>query len=113
MLVQLLAIGVVAGAEGIDSKKTRQIVQLGALFTAMAWRNGYSRNAEDQADRVGLRYCYEAGFDVHRGPRLWNRFAERYGDQNAAVNFFFGNHSRSIARATSLELEIALNYSGR
>ena len=110
MWLQLLALGVVAGAEKIDSKKAREVVQLAALFTAMTWRNGYSRNAEDQADRVGLRYCYEAGFDVRRGPPLWNRFAAKYGDQNVVVNFFFGNHSRSRARARSLELEIALNY---
>lgn len=110
MWIQLLALGVAAGAEAIDSKKARQIVQIAALFGAMTWRNGYSRNAEDQADRVGLRYCYEAGFEVRRGPGLWNRFAQKYGDQNAAVNFFLGNHSRSLARAKNLERELSLNY---
>jgi len=113
MWLQLLALGVVAGAEGIDSKKTQQVVQLAALFTATAMHNGYSRNAEDQADRVGLRYMYEAGYDVRKGPALWNRFAAKYGDQNAAVNFFFGDHSRSSARAKNLNAEIARNYSNR
>lgn len=113
MWLQLLALGVVAGSEGLDSKKTQAVVQLAAIFTATAMRNGYSRNAEDQADRVGLRYVYEAGYDVRKGPALWNRFAAKYGDQNAAVNFFFGDHSRSSARAKNLSAEIALNYTNR
>jgi hypothetical protein len=65
---------------------------------------------EDQADRVGLRYAYEAGYDITKGPRLWNRFAKKYGEGNKAANFFFSDHSLSAARATKLEKEIAYNY---
>ena len=65
---------------------------------------------EDQADRVGLRYAYEAGYDVTKGPRLWNRFAKKYGEGNKVANFFFSDHSQSAARATKLEKEIAFNY---
>ncbi len=82
-------------------------------LATMALVNGYSRNHEDQADRVGLRYTYEAGYDVRTGPRLWKRFAEKYGDTNVAVNFFLGDHSRSKKRAELLELEIERNYSQR
>jgi hypothetical protein len=76
----------------------------------MAWTNGYGRDLEDQADRVGLRYVYEGGFDAARGPQLWKRFAKKYGDGNKVANFFFANHSRSSARAANLEREVALNY---
>jgi hypothetical protein len=55
---------------------------------------------------------HEAGYDVHEGPELWGRFAKKYGDQNQAVNFFFGSHSVATARQRNLEREIALNYSG-
>ncbi len=65
---------------------------------------------EDQADRVGLRYAYEAGYDITKGPRLWNRFAKKYGEGNKVANFFFSDHSQSAARATKLEKEIAFNY---
>ena len=78
---------------------------------ATAWQNGYGRGMEDQADRVGLRYAYEAGYDITKGPRLWNRFAKKYGEGNKVANFFFGDHSQSAARATKLEKEIAYNYS--
>ena len=68
---------------------------------------------EDQADRVGLRYAYEAGYDITKGPRLWSRFAKKYGEGNKVANFFFGDHSLSSARATKLEKEIAYNYPER
>jgi Zn-dependent protease with chaperone function len=113
MLVELIAVGAVGGAAASDSKKTAAVVGLASMFTLMAYKNGYSRGAEDQADRVGLRYVYEAGYDVHQGPELWGRFAKKYGDQNQAVNFFFGNHSVASARQKNLEREIAINYSAR
>ena len=75
-----------------------------------AFNNSYSRDYEDQADRVGLRYVYEAGYAYKKAPVLWRKFAEKYGDQDAITNFFFGNHSLSTARASALEKEIKNNY---
>jgi beta-barrel assembly-enhancing protease len=110
---QLLAFGAVAAAESLDEnrKKTKSIVELAALLGTMAWQNAYGRDQEDQADRVGLRYAYEGGFDVRQAPRLWKRFADKYGNSNRVVNFFFGDHSLPKARAANLAQEIALNYS--
>jgi hypothetical protein len=110
MWIQLAALGVTAAAEEIDDKKARAVVQLAAQFGAVAWNSGYGRELEDQADRVGLRYAYEAGFDVTKGPRLWNRFAKKYGEQGKVANFFFSDHSLSRVRATHLERELAFNY---
>ena len=50
------------------------------------------------------------GYDITKGPRLWNRFAKKYGEGNKVANFFFSDHSQSAARATKLEKEIAYNY---
>jgi Zn-dependent protease with chaperone function len=72
--------------------------------------NSFSRSYEDQADRVGLRYVYEAGYDYRKAPALWNRFAQKYGDQDKVTNFFFGNHSLSAERAKALQKEIDRNY---
>jgi Zn-dependent protease with chaperone function len=110
MWIQLAAAGVAAAAESIDDGKKRVGVQLAATFTALAWSNGYGRSQEDQADRVGLRYAYEAGYDVTKGPRLWNRFAKKYGESGKVATFFFGDHSQSSARAAKLEKELAYNY---
>lgn len=110
MLIQLAALGVLAGAESIDNAGKRIALQAIALIGASAWSNGYGRSHEDQADRVGLRYAYEGGYAVEKGPGLWMRFAEKYGDGNKIVNFFFSDHSQSLARSRNLERELALNY---
>ncbi|HXV65323.1 MAG TPA: M48 family metalloprotease [Vicinamibacteria bacterium] len=90
------------GASGIATTA----VGLGAL----TFVNHYSREHEDQADRVGLRYSREAGYDVEKAPSLWLRFARKYGDRPEALNFFFGSHSTPKSRARSLEREIGINY---
>jgi Zn-dependent protease with chaperone function len=112
MWVQIAALGVTAASREVDDKKQRAVLGLLTLFTATAMVNGYGRDMEDQADRVGLRYAYEGGYDVARGPALWRRFAEKYGEKGKVANFFFGNHSLSSQRAAHLEQEIALNYRG-
>ena len=110
MAVQLIALGVALSAEASDQKRTKQVVQLAALFSAMVYKNGYSRDLEDQADRVGLRYAYQGGYDISKAPRLWRRFEEKYGSQNKVVNYLFGGHSAVKDRVRNLERELALNY---
>jgi len=75
MAVQLVAAGLMAASRDIDDRKKRALAGLLTVFVASALTNGYGRDLEDQADRVGLRYAYEAGYDVGRGPALWQRFA--------------------------------------
>jgi len=84
--------------------------EMGSALAATAVVNSYSRNHEDQADRVGLRYADEGGYDVTKAPEIWAKFAKKYGDSPVAVNFFFGEHSRSRKRAELLEQQIAWNY---
>lgn len=110
LFITLGAAVALAGEESIDSKGKRIGAQLGTLLLATALTNGYGRSEEDQADRVGLRYAYEGGFDVQKGPALWDRFAGKYGKNSKVVNFFFGDHSVAEARAANLQREIALNY---
>jgi Zn-dependent protease with chaperone function len=111
MIVQLIAAGVAVAAEtSIENDQTKQVVGLAAVFSSLALTNGYGRDLEDQADRVGLRYAHEGGFDVTRGPRVWERFRQKYGEENRVANFFFSNHSQSGARQRNLSREILLNY---
>lgn len=99
-----------AGAGLIGNSTARTVAQQATQLGYAAFNNSYSRDYEDQADRVGLRYVYEAGYDYKAAPALWRRFAEKYGDQDAVTNFFFGDHSRSSERADALEKEIRNNY---
>ncbi len=108
-----LEVGIVAAGglvSGIDSMGARTAAEMGTLLAGSAVVTGYSREHEDQADRVGLRYAHEAGYDVTKGPALWERFAEKYGETDQVVNFFFGDHSRSSKRQELLAREIELNY---
>lgn len=107
---QLLMTGVGLGAQAIDSDSAKGAVALAGVFSLSTWQNGYSRDLEDQADRVGLRYAYEGGYDVNRGPALWKRFSDKYGSQNSVLNFFMGDHSTASARIANLQREIQLNY---
>lgn len=107
---QLLGLGVVAAAEAIKDDILRTTVQVAALVATVASLSKYSRGHEDQADRVGLRYVHEAGFDVTAGPRVWTRFQEKYGNDNRVLNFFLGSHSRPEDRIRNMEAELRLNY---
>ena len=98
------------GASYIDSDLGRAAAQQATAIGVTTMGNVYSRDHEDQADRVGLRYVYEAGYDYRKGPDLWRKFAKKYGDGDKVTNFFFGDHSLSMKRASDLENEIARNY---
>lgn len=107
MLAMMAVVGV---ADAIDDDVARVAVQLGSYLTYAALSSGHGRHQEDQADRTGLRYAYEAGYDVSKAPGLWHRFAEKYGNGNKVVNFFFSDHSQSTRRAANLQQQIAFNY---
>ena len=110
MWLQLFGMGVAAAADAIENDVLRSTAQVAALATMSAALSKYSRTYEDQADRVGLRYVHEAGYDVTKGPGLWARFREKYGDGNKLVTFFLGSHSRPTDRIRNIEREISLNY---
>jgi predicted Zn-dependent protease len=99
------------GAGMIGNDMARSAAQGATALGVTTVGNVYSRGDEDQADRVGLRYVYEAGYDVTKAPALWRKFAAKYGDGSKVENFFFGSHSLSSERAADLEKEIRLNYS--
>ncbi len=86
------------------------LLSTGAELGALAFTNRYSRQHEDQADRVGLRYTYEAGYDVIKAPELWRKFGRKHGGQPEALNFFLGSHSTASARVRNLTKELDRNY---
>ena len=107
---QVAGLGALLAAEAINNGAARAASQLGASFALSALASGYGRDLEDQADRVGLRYAYEAGFEVSRAPDVWQRFLRKYGQEDRLTNFFFSDHSLASARKQNLEREIARNY---
>lgn len=51
-----------------------------SAFGGAALSSNYSRNLENQADRIGLNYIYEAGYDPREAPKLWERLFQRTPD---------------------------------
>jgi Zn-dependent protease with chaperone function len=103
-----LGAGALVGALGGGA--VGEVASLATLVGTTALVSGYSRELEDQADRVGLRYAYEAGYDPHAGLEVWNRFYERYGQNDQVTNFVMGTHSRPSERIENIRGEIVLNY---
>ena len=110
LFAQIAGVAGAIGASTLDDPATRNAAGLGASLGATVWQSGYSRDFEDQADRVGLRYAYEAGYDVSKGPELWEKFRKKYGEQSTMANFVFGSHSRPTDRIRNIERELRLNY---
>lgn len=106
----ILGMGAMVGASAIGSDAGSTAAMVAAGLGMTVWGSGYSRDLEDQADRVGLRYAAEGGFDVGAGPSLWGKFRQRYGESDTVVNFFFGSHSRPSDRIRNIERELELNY---
>jgi len=103
-----LGAGALIGALGGGAAS--EIANMAALVGTTALMSGYSRELEDQADRVGVRYAYEAGYDPHAGLEVWNRFYERYGQNDQVSNFVLGTHSRPADRIDNIRAEILINY---
>jgi Zn-dependent protease with chaperone function len=110
---QFGSLAALLAAEAIDNNALRAAAQLGSTLGFSAWMNGYGRDHEDQADRVGMRYAYEGGYDVASAPAVWQKFLGKYGEGNRVTNFFFSDHSRASARRKNLETEFRNNYAAR
>jgi Zn-dependent protease with chaperone function len=108
---QMLGTGAGLGTSLIKNKAVQQAATLGGQLGLSALTSGYSREFEDQADRVGLRYVYQAGYDPTKGPGLWKKFKDKYGESDKITNFFTGDHSRPTERIKNINRQIQLNYS--
>ena len=108
-LAQILGAGASIALSQISNPSAQQLAALGGQLGLSALMSGYSREFEDQADRVGLRYVYEAGFDPTKGPGLWEKFKQKYGEEDKLTNFFTGDHSRPTERIRSIQRQIQLN----
>ena len=96
--------------EALDNTVAEIFAGVGLGLAGSAIINGFSRDLEDQADRVGLRYLYEAGYDPLQAPRVWHIFTQHTRDMNKVANFFYGSHSTHIARKRNLFREISQSY---
>lgn len=109
-LVQLVALGAEVAIGQVRDTGRANALAFASDLSLLAWKNGYSREHEDQSDRVGLRYAHEAGYDVTAAVRAWKRVRAREGEFDPVTNFFLGSHSRPTDRIKNIERELRLNY---
>jgi predicted Zn-dependent protease len=117
---QWVALGASVAGAAIDGRSGRSpwegsslsriLIDLGTGLAVTAAVNGHGRDLEDDADRIGLHYTLDAGYDPFEAPEVWRIFNRQIQDQNAAVNWFFSDHSTHQARISNLTREINLNY---
>lgn len=79
--------------------------------------NVYSRRMENQADRVGLYYLHQAGYDPREAPKIWRQIVEQTADRNAieraeetVETFLYASHPAAKRRLRHLNREVALRW---
>ena len=71
--------------------------------------NKFSRDMEDQADRVGLYYAYDAGYDVRESPKLWRKLIGSYRETALGIALYV-DHPAMLERLKESRREVVLNY---
>jgi hypothetical protein len=71
-------------------------------------RNGYSLTLENQADRVGMEYLVDAGYDPREAPKVWKLALQKFGDNNR--DFFWSNHYSNSERRSFQMVTISTRF---
>jgi predicted Zn-dependent protease len=116
--MQWIALGAAVAGAAIDADRSAwegpslasTLVQIGATLTVTAAVNGHGRNMEDDADRIGLNYAIDSGYDPFQAPRVWEIFRQHTGDRNEVSTWFFSDHSTHQARISNLTQELNRYY---
>jgi len=103
-------------------KKKLMALRLGGIFASSmgygdignlanmiegAVRAGYSRNLENQSDRLGLELMVQGGYDPREAPRMWKVMAQKTGDHRTSL---FDAHDNHSTRRSYLMNELKNNY---
>lgn len=107
----LLGLGVqVAGIATRDSDYG-QLLGLGAQLGAGAWQARHSREHELEADRYGIQYMVDAGYDPQGAVELQEKFVElSKGQQSGWMQALFASHPPSQKRVEE-NRELAREFS--
>lgn len=100
-----MVVGVAAAALGGS-----ELVNLAAGVAGSILSSGFSREMEDQADRLALKYMVDAGYDPREFPKVFEIFQREMGDAPQLYNDLFGDHSTNAERITASRALIAERY---
>ena len=98
----LTGLGVLAGAAAASkSPDAGEAIITGTIATQAHKQLGFSRDAESEADRVGLQILAGAGFDPKAMPSFLEKLDRRSGDQiYGNISKYLSTHPLSIDRVS-------------
>lgn len=80
------------------------------IYTALAAVNGHGRKQESEADRVGIEYAFESGYDPREIPKVFELILKTYGDPPPLEQFFYSNHPANRKRLEETERIVETEY---
>lgn len=95
------------------SEEQQEILDYGGKYAVLVSTNGYSRKLENEADKLGIQYMFEAGFDPKEAAKPFELLLRTYGDESQYDNFFYGNHSRNQDRIKNINKILKKDYQGK
>jgi predicted Zn-dependent protease len=90
-------------ALGRNPSMGRQIL---AQLVGTGYLNNYSRDAERQADRLGVNYAYRAGYDPRGLEDFFGKLQSLHRERPSKVAQFFSNHPMTSERIRIVDSEI-------
>lgn len=104
LMTRAYGYNLIAGlALGRNPSMTKQI--LGQLV-GTGVLNNYSRSAENEADHLGVRYVYEAGYNPNGMVDFFEQLLAARSRRPSAVEQFFSNHPLTEDRINRVEREV-------
>lgn len=89
-------------AEADENEDATAIISAAFLLYNGLWLPRYSRQDEAEADRVGLMYMAQAGYDPRAAIRVWKRAHEKEGS-DPDLFVIFSSHPTHAYRAQHLQ----------
>ena len=72
--------------------------------------NKFSRDLEDQADRIGLFYAYDSGYDIREATKIWRKLmGDNYRD-NSVGTVLYSDHPSLKSRLRNTKRELVTDY---
>ncbi len=98
-----IPVGAVTGVWGAIAPRSRKFVMDGfGLGILVGKVTPYNQDQESEADMIGLRYMFKAGFDVDEAAKFWRRMYHTSGGQ---ISDSLSTHPGAMERAKVLEQE--------
>ena len=95
------------------SATIRELAQLLGITGTIASINGYTRELETEADRVGLDLAVKANYDPKEVLKLFELLKQENEIEGVAEPYLFGTHPKVQQRIENVNRWLAENYQGK